>query len=911
MTFNIASDIINAHHGARFFKTDLHIHTPASLDWNEHNTPEHSAEKIQSHDIVEAAINAGLDIIAITDHNSVEWCQKVIDAAKGTKLIVLPGFELTARPGIHVLAIFSPEKEISDLRKLLYSLKIKNFGNASTTTDESIENKSTDFQIVRLIQEEGGLTIPAHVDLDSGLIGRLKGGVAANDFVENSGCNIFEISKTIPQLLLGKIKNNSKPPFAIITGSDAHRLSDIGKKAIWIKMDYPNIDGIKQIGFEPNTRISFTEPGEAGKAKIIGMFSDGGLLANQYFAFNDDLNCIIGGRGSGKSAILDYLRFVFGNQPVDEDLQKKYVKRIVDLICDSTTVYVLVKDNNNEYWLFEKRMSFTSEKRGSSISYSITSEKANIYQVLLDKQQIVKFEKDSLLFRIEIYGQGEVQSITNTAESDRQLQLIDNFALQNIAQRKEKIAVLNNDLQSIESLLEQLEANSEKLTQSINGLANLKKRVEEIRSDFEGFDITGHQLWEDINTFINNSLDHMHKQINSFSSLNLESLSRKPFSLEDKKISTVLDNLLNKIFFTIDKLQEIEQRKNEFLDIDKQIEPLLSSWKSLYETEALRYKKSLQEAGVESLSVLNTELANKEAEIEEIEVRKIPQRTNICNQIEINKKLRNEKLYQLINLWQEIRDCRINAAEIMTDRLNGKVHINIASDKNLNPYFELLTKIIPEGIYGVENQLQKVIDSFPDKMNLAETLRKKDFENLMKSGITKNTATVLIGISEKNIRLLERTYLPDIPRITLIVDGKEKELTDLSDGEKCTVILSIILLDASCPLIIDQPEDELDHAFIMSDVVDTLLKVKQKSNLLDGRFSPNSGRQFIIATHNQNIPVLGDAEMVLKMKKVSGSPKCIFENAHGLENQGTINFILGLEGGPEAFLRRWKKYNIK
>lgn len=911
MTFDIASNIVCAHHGARFFKTDLHIHTPASLDWNEHNTSEHSAENIQSNDIVEAAINAGLDIIAITDHNSVEWCQRVIDAAKGKNLVVLPGFELTARPGIHILAIFPPGKEIKDLRILLHGLKIKEFGDANTMTEESIENRSTDFQIVRSIREEGGLIIPAHVDLDSGLIGRIKGGFAANDFLENAECNIFEISKTIPQLLLDKINNNPKPPFAIITGSDAHRLSDIGKKAIWIKMDCPSIEGINQIGFEANSRLSFDEPINTGKARIIGMFSDGGLLANQYFAFNDDLNCIIGGRGSGKSAIIDYLRFVFENKPIDEDLQKKYVKRLVDLVCNSTTVYVLVEDANNDYWLYQKRMSFTCEKKGSSTSYEITSEKADVYQVLLSKRQIVKLEKDNLSFRVELYGQGEVQSITNTAEPDRQLQLIDNFILQSIKQRQDKISILNSEIQIIESDLEKLEGNLEELTQAINELPNLKQRVIEINSDLQGIDISKHQSWEDADAFVNKSLEHMQKQIINFTSINLESLDRKTFSLEGEKEDEVLNKLLDRIFSTISDLHEIQNKRVEFNNVKKQIDLLLQSWKSLYTAEAARYREFLQKAGVENLSLLNIELSKKNCEIEEIETRKIPSKDNLVSEIQSKAKIRTNKISILTNLWKEIRECRIQAAITMTERLNSDVRISISEEKNLDPYFAFLNKIAPDGIRGAEKQLQKVIEFFQDPAILADILRMKDENKLMASGITEKTAKALLGMSEQKIRLLERTYLPDIPRITIIVDGNEKELTDLSDGEKCTVILSIILLDVSCPLIIDQPEDELDHAFIMSDVVNTLLKVKQKSDCNQKGFIPNSGRQFIIATHNQNIPVLGDAEMVLKMKKISGSPKCIFENAHGLENHETIQFILGLEGGSEAFLRRWKKYNIK
>ncbi len=176
------------------------------------------------------------------------------------------------------------------------------------------------------------------------------------------------------------------------------------------------------------------------------------------------------------------------------------------------------------------------------------------------------------------------------------------------------------------------------------------------------------------------------------------------------------------------------------------------------------------------------------------------------------------------------------------------------------------------------------------------------------TGITPNTASKLMQISDEELMLIERVKCDDIAVIKLVREGKEKDLSDLSEGEKCTAILSIILLDEACPLVIDQPEDELDHAFIMSNVVETLGRVKQKSDPLGKSFEPQKGRQFIIATHQQNIPVLGDAELVVKVRKIPGESHCEAESARGLEHPDTMRHILSLEGGRDAFDRRQRKY---
>src|SRR5215213_1369525 len=143
MSYEVAKKILDAHRGARFVKADLHVHTPASLDWDARNPEEEfRSAKITPDKIVEAALGAELELIAITDHNSVEWCQAVATAAAGTSLTVLPGFELTVRPGIHVLVIFEKGHPIEELRDLLIKMGIKRnrFGDPAEMTDETIED---------------------------------------------------------------------------------------------------------------------------------------------------------------------------------------------------------------------------------------------------------------------------------------------------------------------------------------------------------------------------------------------------------------------------------------------------------------------------------------------------------------------------------------------------------------------------------------------------------------------------------------------------------------------------------------------------------------------------------------------------------------------------------------------------
>ena len=269
---------------------------------------------------------------------------------------------------------------------------------------------------------------------------------------------------------------------------------------------------------------------------------------------------------------------------------------------------------------------------------------------------------------------------------------------------------------------------------------------------------------------------------------------------------------------------------------------------------------------------------------------------------------RKEELKKLFSAWKEIRGIRKMGSDAMTQNLGGSVVIEISDERNRNAYFDFLDEIAPQGIRERERQLQLIVEALmPYK--LAELVNEKKEDELRAiPGITPGTVTKLLRMPLANLMRLERVRCDDIAQIYLTQDGKKKPLDGLSDGEKCTAVLAVVLLDQSRPLVIDQPEDELDHAFIVSNVVETLGRVKFRHNPTRPNDSPVLGRQFIISTHNQNIPVLGDAELVHKMRKISGEEKCEAETSRGLEHPDIIIHILSLEGGHEAFDRRRQKY---
>jgi len=141
---------------------------------------------------------------------------------------------------------------------------------------------------------------------------------------------------------------------------------------------------------------------------------------------------------------------------------------------------------------------------------------------------------------------------------------------------------------------------------------------------------------------------------------------------------------------------------------------------------------------------------------------------------------------------------------------------------------------------------------------------------------------------------LQTLFPEDIIDIELNVEGEYKQLDKLSAGQKATAILLLLFAQEDRILILDQPEEDLDNRFIYDDIVKILRKMK-------GR------RQMIIATHNANIPVLGDSELILVLDAKEN--KCYIIDEGSIDKKSIQQHVKSImEGGEEAFRRRAEKY---
>ncbi|RZK77921.1 MAG: PHP domain-containing protein, partial [Pedobacter sp.] len=340
--------------GTRWLKCDLHLHTTESVCFRD--------QTVSPEQWVQKAIDQGLNCVAVTDHNSGNAIDQIKNAATGTGLVIFPGVEITCDTSkIHLLILFDVEKTTADVNDFLIRCGISrsDFANAEAFTSMNI------FDVADIANEEGALIIPAHVDEFNGLgdvsvanlekfyaLGYINAVQVVHKEFLNQSLSTTEntelrdslneyYSQPTPRIDDTTIKKwftaakyavSSK--LAVLTFSDnphdsgdsKHGLDGIGSRYTWIKMDeQPTLEGLRQAILMPKFRIrndfSYQQhPYEAPDLWIRSIMITGSHVTHAsiplHIEFNPQLTTIIGGRGSGKSSILRFIRGLF-NRTLD------------------------------------------------------------------------------------------------------------------------------------------------------------------------------------------------------------------------------------------------------------------------------------------------------------------------------------------------------------------------------------------------------------------------------------------------------------------------------------------------------------------------------------------------------------------------------------------------------------------
>lgn len=820
--------------------------------------------------ILNKCLENNITVVGLADHGCVDSSESLREKLKNNGIIVFPGFEITSAEKIHMVCLFSPEKNTSELNRFLGALGLGNVVEGNETSTMTCLN------IADQVSKLGGFWFAAHVTSDNGILklGKLnriwtdKRLVAAQipDSRENIDPNYINII------------NNKEPHYkrdkipALINACDIETPEDLDKETAitLIKMTEPSFENFVVAFKDPESRIRLNSEIEDSYQSCIKTFAVyGGYLDGLYFDLSDNLTTIIGGRGTGKSTIINLIRYTL-DLPIEKEQQKDLNSMIDNNLGSSGRVELLVVSNAH----FGQKFKVTRRYKQAPV---VQDEQGNVSSLTVA----------DILPTVEIYGQNEIVDTTSDPLKinkvvqrllpiDIELHNKTHKAYNALIENGAELDALEDELKSCNEAVSDLPALQERLRfYNDAGLVDKLSIIKKLATEEGQFDAFSKKIPKDT------------LSISEVTITDSENVYLKLLAEAVKAFNTLIREIMADYTKAVTNLKEAYelQRKN-WTDKKSQYDQEIKD--SLKQIESIQDKSSAEIVADYSDLIKRVEVAE-------------PVQTKVVTIQEIKKKLLEDR----INLIESYRKCwdesdqKINRLlkKLNTKKLNGKLRLSVKYRQQKQKLVEVLQKI--DGI-GEKSVSGIVLYEDFDVFTFAEDVCRGAGVIKTKYALTQGVADkICTGLTAKNLREIEQLQLQDLILVELEVNGHFKKLENLSKGQQCTAILNILLLDNKDPLIVDQPEDNLDNSFIAENLVEIIRTNKIK-------------RQYVFATHNANIPVFGDAELIVAMEESDGLGKISDDGIGSIDSEGVRNKVIQiLEGGPEAFRMREEKYGIR
>lgn len=891
----IADEIVQAPSGARFYRADLHIHSHGGS--HDVKDPTMTPESI-----IEMAVSENLGLIAVTDHNEITNVAALLKAASGHPVAAIPGVELTTPEG-HVLVYF---RTLQDLSDFYGKLDLAGRGTSNCRCQTSL------LDCLKKIDPAKGFAILAHVDGDGELEQKVPGtpqhksdiisqpallGIELRDAA--SAISFMDTDPVPERAQLGKARISAlglgaKQFLARVLFSDSHALSALGKNAkgnrklTRIKMDSPSFDGVRIALQDGDARIRLEDDIPPSVPFVMGVKLQGGFLDGQIFHFSRNLNCIIGGRGAGKSTAFEAVRCLSSVESESRLVNSEVWPEILHLV-----------------WIDQAGQEQTIIRR-------IEEESSNVDDP----------DWGPTTFSIESYGQNETAQTSVRAQSDPSalLQYLDQFIdLESLFVEDERLReeLLNN------------QTATEKAQQYVTRIPEYKKLLATVQQQLKALEAAHAQdvvalerkVAEEraLRMGIEKQVAEISSQVKGTSVIELLRQVQNAAKPEDLKVGAAeFKNItgLAVAFEAHAKTTETELFKNA-ATFSAEVKRQLDQWKSR-EQEILGKiedkRKVLLQQGVKLdlafIKKLATDESSHKQSLKTLEAWEA--------NLKIQRKARTDLLAARAKVRSQISTKRTAYATVANKALKDALNDLSLSVKFANDAFSPEAEEIIQQAMGwrtIQVPRSALIVEQLTVPKLIEALRKNDPSGLMSitaadstKPFNKTDALELLKVlgQQPTLFRLERCKVDERPRITVtkavslpggIVQHVSRDFSKLSLGQQQSVLLALMLSsNSNAPLIIDQPEDNLDSEFIFHSLVPVLRAAKER-------------RQVIIVTHNPNIAVLGDAEQIIALK--STSDKSTIVATGSIDESNTKKVVCQiLEGAEEAFRRRAKIYGV-
>lgn len=862
--------MIKIERGSEWRKWDLHFHTPTSYDYKD--------KSVTNEEIIDTLFANNISVVAITDHHiiDIERIKQLQELGKAKNITVLPGIEFLSdakgKVPIHFIGIFS---EQCNLEYIWGQIENKTSISKIKGENKNINEVYCHLEdTIKLIKSLGGITT-IHAGEKTNSIENITHSLPHGEAQK------VEIANQIDFYELGKVDDKDgylsvvfpaiKKHIPMIICSDNHNIKNyVLKENCWIKADN-NFEGLKQVIYEPKqrVRIQSIKPHEKAEYQVIDNITiSHSDFYSQKIYLNQNLNSIIGGRSTGKSVLLGAIakklncdkEVKFGNEEY-----ANFVEQVVQSITVTWKDGTINDNRNIEYF-------------PQSYMYRLAKNKNNELDKLIKDIITQDPTKNLLLNNYDTFSSENNTDITNKVNKLFQLQ--DELVKRNnLLKEKGDEKGISNEIEKLTNELLELKKKIQITEEELKQYNELKTRFDLLIKENELISNQYSKIQSlKAKFFVNNEID--------FELVSLTDINKSKIK---EAFQQVKDKFQKEWNYEIDIISElntknIEINKTEILKIE--VNPIylkgIETFKSDKQYIEVEEKLKIQKNKLADIKLINKEISELLLQVE-----------NFKSAI----KLSHRDYFNKIN---DIKD-NLNVSR-------DKLQIKATPRFNEERYNQLLNWSINQQSYQGQNIVNEKYISIEEYFKSSHIL----FDKLLNNSVTLKGGNSPINLAQKLVatNFFEITY--DIIY--------EDVFQQMSEGKKAFVVL-MLLLDFSkndCPILIDQPEDDLDNRAIYKDLV-KYLKNKKKE------------RQIILVTHNPNIVVGADSELVIvanqngidtpnkngsKFQYIYGS----LENTKTLDN--TIKITLNsqgikehvceiLEGGNEAFKQRELKYDIK
>ncbi len=887
---NLLQEIKNESNGALFRRADLHIHS-----FGEDGSYDVKDAAMTPESIVDTAISERLDLIAITDHNNIANIRRALKYADGKGLLVVPGVELSTPQG-HLLVYFETAEQLQRF-----------FGKLTISDDRKVCHNTIP-QCLRFAEEFNGFGICAHIELDSGLEkAHSKFDAFKQEVFNCSNLLGLEITNVTNSAWFSHDDTDINRRNCIVTrcealgleagvdlakvmSSDAHTLNALGRNASGdrkltrLKMEALTFASLRIALKDAAARVRLEDLVPASVPRFVGIKLEGGFLKNQVVHFSPNLTCIIGGRGAGKSTLLESLRAASNNAAEGS---------IIDSEVWPDAISLVYEDEVGE------RHTLTRSKRCDVMNVDPEGPTA---------------------VAIESYGQGETADTIQHCDTDPSilLRFLDGFI--DFGELRKQDEALRDSILANQTVIETLQQSINQIgpKEKAKGIADTQVAVLKKQNASQVVELEEKLAKE--RRFRDGLKRNLSELLTSFTnSLTGDELRKLTGDVDGNGLAVgnaefeVVKGLVDSLATEIETLSG--QLKQKVIAANDKIAAQLQIWiarekETQEKIEEIRRELERQNIKLDMAFIrkVTKDAADLQAQLTEL-------KKSLPKQLEAFKE-RKRLIQERAGLRVKIFNARLAFATTMNSNLSAAVvdyRVKIQFYEGLlAPEMEELIKStmgwrtsqVPRAalIAATLSPAQLLADVNAKDASALEQLNDADGNRVFSKG---DATDIIAKLSEWQAKcVLERIAFEDRPeiKVTQVIENSDgtqgyrvRDFAKLSLGQQQAILLTVLLFSKSrVPLIIDQPEDNLDGEFIYKTVVRSLRSIKEH-------------RQVIIVTHNPNIAILGDAELIIPLR--GASEVSVIRDRGSIDTTETKDIVCTiLEGSQKAFKRRQEIY---